>query len=351
VKTKPTVLIGQLSPNNWSLTLGAFTAEPVDLEAFLFYDSSMAGHSKSWTIRLLLLAFCIAVLLGIYYAGVIWWVYYKGSDQRPVPPEADVEITQLHDGFFMLQGGGGNITVSTGPDGMLIVDTDEKSRLPKIQAALNSLEAGPLRYVINTHAHEDHRGGNGAFRGAGADIIAHEAAKKDIEAYSLSLDPPTPDEVPNVSVIDGHTFEFNGQRVTLYHSPLAHTDGDLIIHFQQANIIATGDVFINMGLPYLSRKRGATLDGHLDGQTMILGMADKETVLIPGHGNLSDITELAEIQGTLEQIQTYMRRLKTWGVPSKVLPLFHPIHAWPKERRTGHGWEKYWSWLVYVSLP
>ena len=311
----------------------------------------MAGYSKSWTGRFLLLVFGIAVLLGVYYAGVIWWVYYKGSDERPMIPITDAEITPLHDGFFMIRGGGGNITVSTGPDGMLIVDTDEKIRLSKIQEALDSLEAGPLRYVINTHAHEDHRGGNAAFRKAGADIIAHEAAQKDIEAHSKLIGKSAADEIPNVAVIDGHTFDFNGQHVTLRHSPLAHTDGDLIVHFEPANIIATGDIFVNMALPYLSYKSGVTLGAHLDGQTMILAMADDDTVLIPGHGEISDKAGLAETQSELEQVQAYLKRLKSWGVPSKVLPLFHPIYAWPKEKRTGHGWEKYWSWLVYVSMP
>lgn len=284
------------------------------------------------------------------YAWLIWSVYIKGAaTERSFEPAPEVEITELHDGFYMLQGSGGNITVSTGPDGMLIVDTDERRMLPKVQAALKSLGDFPLVHVINTHSHGDHRGGNGAFRRAGADIMALEVTRSNIEADGRNS--AEPDDIPNVVVQDGHEFEFNGQTITLHHAPLAHTDGDLMIVFEPANIIAAGDVFINTGLPFLSQGAGATFDGHINGQSMLLALANEDSVIVPGHGPLSDKAGLIELHRDLKQIRAYLGRLKSWGVSARALPAFHPIYVWPRERFVGHGWEKHWVRLIYNSLP
>lgn len=294
-------------------------------------------------------------LIAACWGGFIWWVYYKDQGARGAPKDPaywaglDVRVTALRDGLYMLQGDGGNITVLTGPDGLLIVDTDEVWAHNRIRDALAQLQDGPVTHVINTHSHGDHRGGNAAFRAGGADVIAMAATRDNIETDGYAA--ATPEDLPNVIVEGGHRLTFNGQTITFHHAPLAHTNGDLVIRFQPANVVAAGDVFITDGLPFLSRGAGATLDGHLEGQTMLRGLMDADTILIPGHGEISDRAELINIQTRLRAIRSYMGWLKDMGVSPRFLPLTHPVYAWPAARRKGNGWEKTWARLAYDSLP
>lgn len=310
----------------------------------------MGWSSKNKILWRILGGTCLTGMAVVVYGALIWSIYIKpGNPPDPMQPVPEIRVTPIHDGIFMVQGNGGNVTALAGPEGILIIDSEEPRMVSRLAAALQSLGSGPVVRVINTHSHGDHRGGNGVFRAQGAEIMAHKATRKNIETDPH--DKASADDLPTVTVADGHAFTFNGQRITLHHAPFAHTNGDLIARFSPANVVATGDVFVNDGLPFISLGSGATLDGHLAGQDILLALSDDQTVLIPGHGPVSTRAELREVNGYLTRIRNYIAMLKNMGVSRRMLPLFHPIHAWPPERRSGDHWETFWARRAYDSLP
>ncbi len=303
--------------------------------------------------RWLLSLFLLVVLLSVAWVGFIWWYYYSGDGEaanlhfetRPV----DVQVTEIRDGIYLLQGLGGNVTALTGPDGLMIVDTDLPRVFPALKAALAELSPLPVRYVVNTHVHFDHTGSNSKFRAEGADILALPETIANIMADKSAL--RTEEDYPNVAVFHGQKMTLNGQTLTFLHAPNAHTNGDLIIRIMPADVIVAGDIYVENGLPYLDLTRGANLARHLAGQKQILNLAGPDTIVVPGHGLPTGKAEMLDIHHRLEQAHDYIAWLAGFGLPRRFLYLLaHPVNAWPLAKRKGDTWERYWVSLVINGL-
>jgi glyoxylase-like metal-dependent hydrolase (beta-lactamase superfamily II) len=218
--------------------------------------------------------------------------------------KVQIETLPVAAGVHMLVGAGGNIAVSTGADGVLIVDDQYAPMHPKIVAAVEALKSGPVRFVLNTHWHLDHTGGNELFGKGGALLVAHDAARKRLAAgqfmkfFNREIPPAPPVALPDMTFGDDVTFHWNGDEIFVLHVPEAHTDGDAIVHFRRANVVHMGDVFTT-GYPFIDAESGGTLAGIIAGSDAALALADASTRVIPGHGPLAGREELLRYRDML----------------------------------------------------
>lgn len=209
-----------------------------------------------------------------------------------------VRTMALAPGVFMLVGAGGNIGLSVGDDAAFIVDDQFAPLTPKILAAIAAVTPKPVRFVLNTHWHFDHTGGNENLGKAGAVVMAHENVRRRMstEQFIQALnrrEPASPrGALPIVTFTDAVTFHINGDSVIAQKVPSAHTDGDAIVRFVKANVIHMGDVFINDGLPFVDRSSGGSIHGVIGAADLVLGMSDANTRIIPGHGPVADRARL-----------------------------------------------------------
>ncbi len=230
-----------------------------------------------------------------------------------------IEITTVPvaGNISMLVGAGGNIGVSVGEDGVLLVDDEFPELAGKIKAAIAALKPGPVRFVLNTNWHYDHANGNEVFAKAGAVVIAHENSRghmlKD-QTYP-DLDPdfkiaPYPKEaLPVITVKEALTLYFNGDEIQMIHAPNAHSDGDLIIHFTRANVVQAGDLVFSGAFPFINVFYGGTIDGAVKAADIILGLCDERTKVIPGHGPLTDRKGVLAYKNMLETAKTRVAAL------------------------------------------
>lgn len=223
----------------------------------------------------------------------------------------DIEIETIHvkGNVYMLAGAGGNTTVSVGRDGIFLVDTQFAPMAEKIIDAARSLTDGPVRYVVNTHMHPDHVGGNAVLRqtapGTNLEPFAMIAHLNTLMRL-VELEREDPDAVPEGALpLDSYDtpsrdIYFNGEAVYLYHAPNAHTDGDTIVHFRGSDVIATGDIFVPGGYPFVDVARGGSIHGLIDALNHLLFLAvpaktqEGGTMIVPGHGRICDEADLVE---------------------------------------------------------
>jgi glyoxylase-like metal-dependent hydrolase (beta-lactamase superfamily II) len=234
-----------------------------------------------------------------------------------------VRVVPLTSNVYMLQGAGGNIGLAVGDDAVFVVDDQYAPLTRKILAAIATVTPKPVRFIVNTHWHYDHVGGNEGMgpAGAGGLIYAHENVRKRmsvggfIEALNARVDPSPPSALPVVTFTDAVTFHINGDSVSVLHVPPAHTDGDAIIHFTKANVIHMGDVFHNAGLPFVDLSSGGSIQGFIGAADRVLAMSNATTKIIPGHGPLADRARLKAYRDmTLalrDRIQSEVRAGKT----------------------------------------
>lgn len=212
---------------------------------------------------------------------------------------ADVEIraVQIKPGVAVLFGNGGNIGVSYGEDGTILVDDQFAPLTGKIQAAVASLGASPTKFLINTHWHFDHAGGNENFGKAGAVIFAHDNVRVRLAAGGTvvgNLTPPAPPEaLPVVTYGEGITFHVNGDEIEARFVGGGHTDGDSVIFWRKANVVHMGDKFMhNLGFPFIDISSGGNVEHLLNSLASVIAMTNDETVFIPGHGELATRSDL-----------------------------------------------------------
>jgi len=224
-----------------------------------------------------------------------------------------ITTTDLGQNIFMLQGAGGNIGVSTGDDGVFIIDDQFAPLSEKIMEALSSLSDKPVSYVLNTHWHGDHTGGNENFGKAGAVIVAHEnvrsrmSTKQFMKTFNREVPAAPAAALPVVTFSDSVDFYFNNNQISVMHMPASHTDGDSIVLFKEANILHLGDTFFNGFFPFIDHSSGGTLEGLIASTANALAIADDNTQIIPGHGPLATKADLEKYQSMLLAVQDKMQ--------------------------------------------
>jgi len=230
------------------------------------------------------------------------------SDQSQVPKK-DIKTQKISDNMYMLLGPGGNIGVSIGEDGVFVIDDKFARFADQIISEIKGITDQPIRYVINTHYHGDHAGANAQMKEAGATIMAHENVRKRMgmtfenKAFGSTVEATDPSLWPTLTFSEKATLHFNGQTVTAIHTPKAHTDGDSIIYFKEANLLHMGDNFFNGMFPYIDIDGGGSLQGMIASHEVGLSLIDGDTTVIPGHGPLATKADLRKTQEMLKDIQ------------------------------------------------
>jgi len=245
--------------------------------------------------------------------------------------KVEIKTTELTGGVYMLSGAGGNIGASVGDDGVFIIDDQFAPLSEKIMAALGELSDQPVSYVINTHWHGDHTGGNENFGASGAVIVAHEnvrkrmSTKQFMKAFGREV-PAAPDTaLPVVTFSENANFYFNETNIQVIHIPTAHTDGDSVVFFTEANVLHMGDTFFNGFFPFIDQSSGGSLDGVIAAAEKALSMVDGDTMIIPGHGPLSKKADLENYLAMLNDVKAAMTPLVSAGKSRKEVVADNPL--------------------------
>ncbi|HEY2844000.1 MAG TPA: MBL fold metallo-hydrolase [Bryobacteraceae bacterium] len=221
--------------------------------------------------------------------------------------KTEIQTVKISDGLYVLMGGPaqGNIVVLTGPDGLFLIDSMYGPMHDKIIAAIRKISPQPIRYLVNTHLHGDHTGGNEAMAKLGAVIISHENMRKRLAEQKNA---PPPAALPVLTYTDSITLHFNGEEIYIYHPAPAHTDGDSIIYFRHANVMHVGDVPSSLRYPNIGVAEGGTVNGMIAAAQQVMKIANPQTKIIPGH--LGPVVGFDEIRQQLEMFVTVRDRIQ-----------------------------------------
>jgi glyoxylase-like metal-dependent hydrolase (beta-lactamase superfamily II) len=209
--------------------------------------------------------------------------------------KANISVKKAAGNVYMLQGPGGNIGVLATPKGLLLVDDKFAPLAQKIEAAMQGIENKALKYIVNTHYHGDHTGGNGFFAHK-APIFAHENVRQRLKGKAEQA----PDSLPVVTYKDGVNIFLDNEEIQLSHLPAGHTDGDTYVYFKKANVLHTGDLYFEVGFPYVDLKSGGSVKGYLAGVRHMIASTPDDVVIIPGHGKLTDKANLIAFADMIE---------------------------------------------------
>ena len=233
--------------------------------------------------------------------------------------KVEIVVQKLSATTYMLEGAGGNLGLSIGDDAVFLIDDQFAPLTPKIQEAIAKLTPNPVKFVINTHWHFDHTGGNENLGKAGALIVAHENVRKRLsaEGFIEFLGVKTKAEprvaLPMVTFTRDVTFHINGDEVSVQYVPAAHTDGDAIVYFKTSDVLHMGDTFFNKRYPFIDTSSGGTMDGVIAAADRGLAIADDSTKIIPGHGPLGNKGELKAYRDMLATVSGRIKALIAQG--------------------------------------
>jgi cyclase len=265
------------------------------------------------------------VLAALTIAGAIGMVARGHAQQPATAPAGQIETFHVEGNVYMLIGAGGNIAVQVGDEGVLVVDTGLAANAPKVLEAIKKLSDKPIRWILNTHFHPDHTGGNETLAKAGsktngqpAEILSHEhvlTRLSDPKAKTAVAGWPTDTYFPEEKDI-----YFNKEAVMLYHEPNAHTDGDSIVFFRKSDVIVAGDVFVTTSYPFIDQANGGSVQGEINALNRILDIAvpaheqEGGTYIIPGHGRVCDEADVLEYRDMVTIVRDRIQDMVTRGL-------------------------------------
>lgn len=203
------------------------------------------------------------------------------------------KMIKVNNNIYMLQGNGGNIGLSFGDDGIFMIDDQYADGIEQIQEEIKKISNKPVRFLLNTHFHEDHTGGNGAMAETGTVIFSQDNVRTRLqEAIDSEKKKISKVSLPMITFAEDLTFYFNGEKIIVFHVHNAHTDGDVMVYFTRSNVLHTGDIFFNGKYPYVDTKNGGSLRGYLSAVGKALKLINEDTKIIPGHGNVANYQDL-----------------------------------------------------------
>jgi glyoxylase-like metal-dependent hydrolase (beta-lactamase superfamily II) len=265
----------------------------------------------------------------------------------------------------MLSGPGGSVVVLNGPDGKFVVDTFVAPAWAKLKDALDSLGNAPVKYVIDTHWHFDHTDNNGHLHAAGATILAHENTKKrmaephdlpvlhrgpDGALAGLHFDPSPAEALPQQTFATSYKLQANGETLALQHFAPAHTDSDIYVHFQKANVISMGDMFFNGMYPYIDPGTGGKITGMIAAADKILSLADNSSKIVAGHGPLGNKADLTKFRDTLITSRDRVQKLKFAGKSAQEAVAEKPFADLDPVWGKGIVNSDQWGQVAYLTL-
>jgi cyclase len=229
--------------------------------------------------------------------------------------KVQIKTIPVAEGVYMLAGRGGNIGLFVGQDGAFLIDDQYAPLTDKILEAISAVTDKPVRFLVNTHWHGDHTGGNENIGKGGTIIVAHDNVRKRLakgqfmKVFNAKVPPAPPKALPVITFADGVTFHWNNETLEVVHSKSAHTDGDAVVYFKSANVVHVGDLFFNGIYPFIDAGSGGSLEGVIAGVDDVLGRIDDNTKVIPGHGPLGNKVDLKAYRDMLATVHGRMTEL------------------------------------------
>lgn len=245
--------------------------------------------------------------------------------------KVEIKTIPLVDSISMLMGSGGNIGISAGADGVFMIDDQFAPLTPKIKAAIKKISSEPLRFVLNTHWHFDHTGGNENLGKEGVTLVAHDNVRKTmsieqaLKAFNMTVPAAPKVALPVITFNDSATFHLNGETIRIQHVPPAHTDGDSIVHFQDSNVIHTGDTFFNGIYPFIDVEHGGSITGMIGAANITLNLANDQTKIIPGHGPLASKADLVAFRDMLTKTHEILKKALSSGQTVEEIVALDPL--------------------------
>lgn len=244
-----------------------------------------------------------------------------------------VEAQKVTHNIYFLTGAGGNIGLIIGDDGNMVIDNQFAPLSDKIKAKVAELHDAKIQYVVNTHFHGDHTGGNENLKSEGAIVVSQDNVRSRLgttfenKLFKREITAKSESFWPTVTFSEDMTFHFNNEEINIVHVPNAHTDGDALVHFKTSNVIHTGDLFVRYGYPFVDVSAGGTINGIIAAQEKILALSDEETQIIPGHGALSNIDDVKELLAMLLKTKDIIQKAKNDGVSLEDLMAKKPLKS------------------------
>jgi cyclase len=268
--------------------------------------------------RAVLVAFAVLAVCG----------YSRGQGQ-PDFSKVEIKTTKLNNNFYTLDGQGGTIGVLAGPDGIFMVDDQFAPLSPKIMAAIKQISNAPIRFLVNTHVHPDHTGGNENFAKTGVVLISRDELRDRLAhpapAANGTPGVPAPAAALPLVTYEGRlTFHMNGEEIRLVAIPRAHTDGDTLVFFPNSDVIMSGDFYRSIQYPNIDRANGGSLNGMLEGLGVIIGMAGPNTKIVPGHGPVVSRAEVMAHRDMILGIRDRVAQLVAQGKTQEEVLAAHP---------------------------